>query len=106
MSFSWDFAAATAIVLILAWAFVSAFYISSNSLASGLAFAEKQRAALFKADFLLKNCFPVGIAHCEGGFAHSHEASASANLTFGGGSFCVKRLVLQGNAARVVVVCV
>ncbi|GEM_PF-5618820 len=105
MSLAWDFMAASAVVLVLAWAFLSVFSLSANSLSENVAWAEKQRALFFKADFLLKNCFPDGIAYCENGFLFSHKAHQRANLSFGSGGVCIKRLVLQKNNARVLVVC-
>ena len=105
VSFSWDFIAASAIVLALVGFFLAVLPASSQAVAQQLAFAEKQRSALLEADWRLKNCFPEGIAKCENGFLYSHRADGRAKLSFGSGGFCVKRLVLQNGAVERLVVC-
>lgn len=100
MVFSLDFAVAGLLVIVLALAFYSSLSLSASSVAEGMRMAEKQRSSLLDSDFALKNCFPEGIALCEGGFLHSHVAHPDANLSFSKG-FCAKRLVLQDGVVRV-----
>jgi len=105
MSFSWDFLVAAVLVLSLVSLFLAVMPFSSSALAQSLESAEKQRNAIFKADFLLKNCFPTGTALCESGYLVSHAAHPDANLSFGSGGFCVKRLVLQNGVEKTLVAC-
>ncbi len=104
VSFSWDFVAAIVLFLALCSSFLAVFTSSSMALHEGIVQAEKQRAALLRADLLLKTCFPEGIAYCENGFLHSHVEHPQANLSFESW-FCAKRVVLQNDALEVLGVC-
>jgi len=105
MSFSWDFIAAVMLVLALSvlgvWVFsTSAFLVADDAKTLGL-----ERRVLFQADFNLKNCFPEGIAYCEGETVFSHIAHPDAVLKKGEGGFCIKRLVLKDNEETFLVAC-
>ena len=105
MTFSWDFLAAAVLVLAMVSAFLFVLPSVTGDLRQDAVFSEKQRNAIFKADFLLKNCFPEGIAFCENGFLHSHVADGSASLDSPEKGLCVKRLVLQEGTEKMLVVC-
>ncbi|MFH1056254.1 MAG: hypothetical protein V1717_00430 [Candidatus Micrarchaeota archaeon] len=105
MSFSWDFLTAAVLVLALVSAFLFVLPSVAGDLKQDAFFSEKQRNAIFKADFLLKNCFPEGIAFCENGFLYSHVADGRASLGSPEKGLCVKRLVLQEGKEKTLVVC-
>jgi len=105
MSFSWDFTAAVLLVLALSVLGVWIFSSSASLVAGDVKTAGLERTVLFQADFALKNCFPDGIAYCEGNKVYSHVAHPDAVLKKGEGGFCVKRLVLQDMKEQFLVVC-
>lgn len=107
LPFSLDFILAAVISLALLSSFVSVFLTISNNLREGISFAAMEERTLFKADFLLKTCYPEGIALCDGSFVYSHVADSRAVLDFpvSGEGFCVKRIVVQSGVLKVLRSC-
>lgn len=93
------------ITLALVSSFIAVFAVVSSDLKESISFAAREENALFKADFLLKNCFPEGIALCNEKFAYSHAADSRAALVFAGSGVCVKRIVVQSGEFKVLKAC-
>jgi len=93
------------LALALVAAYLAVLPIASSTLLESRSLEERESRALLQADFLMKNCFPQGIAFCENGFIYSHEADPRANLSFGNGGLCIKRLLLQRDEESVLSVC-
>ena len=111
MSFSWDFIVATALVLALLGGFIIAFQSTTRVFSENAEFTLKQERILLKADWVLKTCFPEGIAFCDETYTYSHEAHPQAQLTqlveksLTKERHCIKRIVLQNGVEKILVVC-